>query len=207
MSSTEPPAGQDPAGTTPPPPPPPAGGATPPPPPPAGAYGAPQYGAPAPGYGAPAGLPRPGELLDRFLARLLDHIICGIPAAIVVTILTIAVDSWVVSGLVAGVIYAAVFLGYFGYLESNRGATIGKSVLKLQVNGPQGGHPTMEQAIRRNIWLGAFILYIIPIFGGLFAGLIQLVAIIVCAVNINSDPQRQTWFDKFAGGTQVMKVG
>jgi len=31
--------------------------------------------------------------------------------------------------------------------------------------------------------------------------------VIVIAVNINSDPQRQHLFDKFAGGTQVIKVG
>jgi hypothetical protein len=29
----------------------------------------------------------------------------------------------------------------------------------------------------------------------------------MCAIGINNDPRRQHWFDKFAGGTQVIKEG
>jgi uncharacterized RDD family membrane protein YckC len=211
MSSTEPPAGSTPPGSTPPPPPP-AGapgptGATPPPPPPpppAGAsYGTAPTGAPAPGVG----IGQPGSLMDRFLARLLDSVIVGLPTVIVVSVLGAVSGSWLVANLIAGVLYAGAYLGYFAYFESNRGAGIGKQVLKLRVEGPGGGLPTMEQAVRRNIWLGAFILYVIPIFGPLFGGLLILAAEILIAVQINSDPQRQHYFDKLAGGTKVVKVG
>lgn len=211
MSSTEPPAGSTPPiGSTPPPPPPaPAGptGATPPPPPPpppAGAsYGTSYTGAPAPG----AGVGQPGSLMDRFLGRLLDSVIVGLPAVIVVSVLGAVSGSWLVANLITGVVYAAAYVGYFAYFESSKGAGFGKQVLKLRVEGPGGGLPTMEQAVRRNIWLGAFILYVVPIAGPLIGGLIILAAEILIAVQINSDPQRQHYFDKLAGGTKVVKVG
>jgi uncharacterized RDD family membrane protein YckC len=213
MSSTEPPAGSNPPPGEPAPPPPPAAdpSAAPPPPTNPGTYPPPPpppAGATAPGVpGALYGPGHPGNLLDRFLARLIDSLIVGIPTGIVVGILTVASDSWLLTGLISGVLYAGAYLGYFGYFESSRGQGFGKQIMKLQVEGPNGGNPTMEQALRRNAWVGAPILYIIPILGPLVAGLIELVAVILCAVGINSDPQREHWFDKFAGGTRVVKIG
>lgn len=214
MSTTEPPAGSTPPGEpTPPPPaagtpPPPAPGAAtpppnpgsypPPPPPPAGAGAA---GVPAGGIG------QPGSLLDRFLARLIDGIIVGIVVGIINVVLAVVSDSWLLTGLISAIVDSVLFLGYFAYLESNRGQTIGKQVMKLKVEGPTGGNPTMEQAIRRNIWTALGIAGVVPIVGGLIGGLAQLAAVILIAVNINSDPQRQHWFDKFAGGTKVVKIG
>ena len=177
MSSTEPPAGSTPPpGEPTPPPPPPAaappppnpGTVPPPPPPPAGAV--------APGMpGAAYGPGQPGSLLDRFLGRLIDSLVIGIPTVIVVTILAVASGSWLVSNLIAGVLYSAAYVGYFAFMESSRGQGIGKQVMKLKVVGPDGvNNPTMEQAVRRNIWLGAFILYVIPILGPLLGLLIIL---------------------------------
>lgn len=218
MSTPEPPAGSTPppgeptppppaAGTPPPPapesapPPPNPGTVPPPPPPPAGAA------APAPGA-APSGVGQPGSLLDRFLARLIDMIIVGVVVAIINGILTVAINSYFVASAIAAVVAAVAFVGYFGYMESNRGQTIGKQVLKLRTYGPdRASNPTMEEAVRRNIWLGFGIVGVIPIIGPIVGGLAELAAVILIAVNINSDPQRQHWFDKFAGGTQVMKVG
>jgi uncharacterized RDD family membrane protein YckC len=215
MSTTEPPAGSTPppgeptpppptAGTPPPPapdaatPPPNPGTYPPPPPPPAGAA--------APGMPA-AGVGQPGSLLDRFLARLIDGIIVGIVVGIITAVLTAASDSWLLSNLISAVVGAVLYLGYFAYLESNRGQTLGKQIMKLRVEGPAGGNPTMEQAIRRNIWTAFGILGVVPVIGALIGGLAELAAVILIAVNINSDPQRQHWFDKFAGGTRVVKIG
>ena len=86
-------------------------------------------------------------------------------------------------------------------LDSNRGQTIGKQVMKLKVVGPDGhSNPTMNESIKRNLW---YAFGIVPCIGSLA----EIVSIILIAVNINSDPQRQHWFDKFAGGTQVIKIG
>ena len=216
MSTNQPPPEQPAGGTTPPPgPPPPSqpagpaptgyGGTTPPPQtPPAGGY-APMPGAPAP---AP-GVPHPGGLLDRFLARFIDLLIVGVVAFIINVVLGAVSDSWLLTSAISAVVTAVLYLGYFAYLESNRGQTIGKQVMKLKVVGPDGvSNPTMEQAVRRNIWTAFGIAGVVPIIGGLIGGLAELAAVIVIAVNISSDnARRQHAFDKFAGGTQVLKVG
>jgi uncharacterized RDD family membrane protein YckC len=198
MSSTEPPAGSTPPPgepTPPPPPPAPSASAPPPPPPPAGAA-APMPGAPAAAYGPGS----PGNLVDRFLARLIDGIIVGIPYWIVYVI-AMNSTSYLLGLFFSGIVLAVLAVGYFGYFESNRGQTIGKQVMKLKTVGPDGqSNPTMNEAVKRNIW---YAFGIVPILGGLA----ELASVILIAVNINSDPQRQHWFDKFAGGTKVLKVG
>ena len=100
-----------------------------------------------------------------------------------------------------------LYLGYFGFMESSQGRTIGKMAMKLRVEGVNGGKPSLEQAIKRNIWLALPLLGIVPILGGLVAGIGQLVAVIMIAVGINNDTvRRRPWTDKFAG-TQVIKEG
>jgi len=206
MSSTEPPAGSvpPPGEPTPPPPaapaasapPPPANpGTVPPPPPPAGAA-APGYAAPGAAYGPGS----PGNLLDRFLARLIDGVIIGIVYVILYSIL-LSATSYFLAVFLSGVVGAVLYLGYFGYLESERGQTFGKQVMKLKTVGPDGhSNPTMNEAIKRNIW---YAFGVVPFLGGLA----ELASAILIAIGINSDPQRQHWFDKFAGGTKVLKVG
>ena len=171
-------------------------GATPPPPPPPPGAAAPTPGAPGAAYGAG----QPGNLLDRFLARLIDYIIVGIVVGIVNGILQAATSYWTAI-FISGVVGAVLFTGYFAFMESSRGQTIGKQIMKLKTFGPDGvSNPTMNDAVKRNIY-NAF--QIVPCIGGLA----QLASVILIAVNINSDPQRQHWFDKFAGGTRVIKVG
>jgi uncharacterized RDD family membrane protein YckC len=150
---------------------------------------------------------QPGSLLDRFLARFIDGILVGIVVVIINVVLAAASNSWILTNLVSSVVGAVLYLGYFAYLESNRGQTLGKQIMKLKVEGPSGGNPTMEQAVRRNIWTAFGIAGVVPVIGALIGSLAQLAAVILIAVNINSDPRRQHWFDKFAGGTQVLKIG
>lgn len=205
----------------PPPPPPPAGGPPPPPPPPPGGPGG--YGS----YGAPmqqqVGLPRPGELLDRFLARLID----GIAFAVVYFILAIIFAAVLVSdpsvnlsdgtyddgsrvlyNIVFSVVVTALQLGYFAYLESSRGQTLGKMAMKLRVFGPDHqSNPTFQQALKRNIWLAIGLLGILGTLGSVLSFFGGIAAIVFIVIGINSLPNRQTKFDEFAGGTQVMKIG
>jgi uncharacterized RDD family membrane protein YckC len=199
MSSTEPPAGSTPPPGEPTPPPAPAA-ATPPPPNPGTVPPPPPAGAAAPMAGPAVGVGQPGSLVDRFLARLIDGIIIGIVYVIIYAVLLSAVDYFLAVFL-SGVVAAVLYIGYFAYMESNRGQTLGKQIMKLRTFGPDGAsNPTMEQAVRRNIW---YAFDIVPFIGPLAV----LASVILIAIGINGDPRRQHWFDKFAGGTTVIKVG
>lgn len=155
------------------------------------------------------GVPRPGELMDRFLARLIDFIIVAVVYVILNILVRIVLDNYWVESAIMAVLGAVLYLGYFAYMESNTGQTIGKQVLKLKTFGPDGAsNPTMEQAVRRNIFTAFGIAGVVPILGAFIGGVAWLAAVIIIAVNINSDTtRRQHWFDKFAGGTQVTKIG
>ena len=186
MSSHEPPAG-----STPPP-----GEPTPPPPPPvAGEPGDRAAPGPVGGPAAPAAAPaagrrcrsrprrprcrlrprQPGNLVDRFLARLIDGLILGVGYGIIVGIVGGVLITGYRSGgelfvyyLIVSILSTVIYLGYYAFLESSRGQTIGKMAMKLKVVGPDGtSNPTMEQAVRRNIWIGFGILGIVPVLGTL----------------------------------------
>lgn len=173
---------------------------------------------PPPASGGPgaAGTPRPAELTNRFLARLIDHVILGIvfvPIWIVIGIvIAVGLDGFAatfVANAIVGVLVAAIYVGYFAYLESSRGQTIGKMLMKLRTYGPDGvSNPTMEQAAKRSIYAGLSVLWIVPVLGQLVAGLGQLALMIYIAVTLNNDqPEHQGWHDKFAGGTKVLQIG
>jgi uncharacterized RDD family membrane protein YckC len=157
---------------------------------------------------AGTGVGQPADLLTRFLARLIDWILLAIVTfAIVVPVIIGAMFTggnnfgFGGGGFVSGVIMAAIYVGYFAFMESNRGQTLGKMLMKLEVRGPDGQHPSLEVAFKRNAWM---LLSIIPVLGGLA----QLVVSIYIAVTINNNTQtRQGWHDEFAGGTSVIKVG
>lgn len=186
----------------------------PPPPPPPGGYGSP----PQPGLGAtPTGVPRPGELLNRFLARLIDHVLLGVVfgvlwgvfTAIFLTGFVHSTGEWFLFYLFLSLASVAVNLAYFGLLESSRGQTVGKMLLKLRTYGPDGvSHPTLEQALKRNGYVAINLISVIPLIGPLIASLGVLAAVIYIAVTLNNDvPDHQGWHDKFAGGTRVLQVG
>lgn len=198
-------------------------------------YGAPQYGAPQyqpPQYGGqqpyPAGMNqmggpgRPADLLPRFGARILDQLIVGIPCGIVMVVLafiggaTGSVGEWTF-GVLAAAIYLVAFMGYFSWMEANKGQTLGKQICNLRTEGPNGGNPTMEQAFKRNAFylisfggmlIGAVLsigfLGIIGAAVEVIASLAALAAIIVIAVTINSSATKQGKHDEFAGGTRVV---
>ena len=115
---------------------------------------------------------RPGELLDRFLARLIDGLILGVAYGILSAIFTpifiAGVRSWgelILFYAVVSIIWVAISIGYFAYMESSRGQSLGKMALKLQVFGPSGGHPTMEEAVKRNSFYAISLVQIIPFIG------------------------------------------
>ncbi|MGH3361406.1 MAG: RDD family protein [Nocardioides sp.] len=165
---------------------------------------------------AHAAAERPGELLDRFLARLVDGVLLGV----VYALLSQVIGSMLLTGfiysrgelfvyyLVTLVLFTAISIGYFAFLESSRGQTVGKMLLKLKTVGPDGGNPNMEQAIRRNIMYAASLIGIVPVVGLWLGPLVSLAVVVLIAVGINNDAvKRQGWHDKFAGGTEVRKIG
>ncbi len=157
---------------------------TPPPPPPSPAPPPPAGGTSAGTRGASVGV--------RFGARFIDGIITAIISFVIGFILP--GDGLFLTSLIG----AAISLGYFALLESNSGATPGKQLLGLKVVGPDGGNPTIEQSLKRNVWL-AF--QIVPVIGGL-AGLAAAIAI---AVTISSSDANRGWHDEF-GDTTVLKT-
>ena len=154
---------------------------------------------------------QPAELLDRFLAQLIDFVIVGVVYGIIAAILTVAVvlgtgSSWL-SGVVTSVVLVVLLLGYFTFLESSRGQTVGKMVMKLRVLGPDGGLPTTEEALKRNIWMAIPLLGIIPFIGWLLQMAAWIAALVTIALGINSDTaHRQAWHDQLGGGTRVIKT-
>lgn len=191
----------------------------PPPPPPSDPTGPPPQsgygGAPQPGM--PVGTPRPAELLNRFLARLIDHVLLGIVFGVLWVILssiflrgfTYSLGEWFLFYLFFTALSVAASLAYFGFLESNRGQTVGKMLLKLRTYGPDGvSNPTLEQALKRNGYVAINVISIVPILGPFIAALATLGAVIYIAVTLNNDqPNHQGWHDKFAGGTRVLQIG
>lgn len=181
--------------------------------PPYGGQGQPPYGYQQQGIqqGQAAGL---GE---RFLARLLDGLIFGVGLFLIM--LVVAAIGLVGSGgtgfaymsgdsygetAVVTLAQTVVWLGYYVFLETSRGQTLGKMVLKLRVVNQTGGHPTLEQSVKRNIFIALGLLGIVPILG-FIGGLAQLGAVIAVAVTISSDPANRGWHDKL-GDTQVLKT-
>lgn len=167
---------------------------------------------------------RPGELLDRFLARLIDGlllgaaswILFGIFSAMLVsqitydpTTATFVGGSTVLFYIVVGVVFTVLNLGYYAFLESSRGQTVGKMLMKLRTHGPDGvSNPTMAEAVRRNIFMAWPLGFVIPVVGPMIAGLAALIGEVMIAVGINADSvRRQGWHDRLAGGTTVVKVG
>jgi uncharacterized RDD family membrane protein YckC len=198
-SSSPPPA--TPSQGSPPPASPPPPSAPPPPPPAPSGYGA----------GVPSGVGQPADLGIRFGARLIDSILLAIVNVIITAVILFGVffsnlDAGTPGGLasfgfsvgsfVASLVLLAITLGYFVFLESTRGATVGKMLLNLRVQNASGGLPTAEESFKRNAF---YVLNIIPFVGGL----LQLAAVIYIAVTISQDPGNRGWHDQFAGTVVV----
>lgn len=151
------------------------------------------------------------ELLPRFLARLIDGVLLGIVMfALIIPIFVVAIfgaaanvggfgGGFGAAGLLTGILIAAIVVGYFALMESMRGQTVGKMIMKLKTQGPDGENPSFEMAIKRNIWNA---ISIIPIIGNVA----QLATVIYIAVTISQSDTNTGWHDEFAGGTRVVKI-
>lgn len=184
-----------------------------------------QPGAMPPAPGAPRAVGQPADVMPRFLARLIDYILLAVVEGIIGAIIFgiafgingglngsftgfgIGTGTTYAANAVSAVVNAVIALGYFSLMETKLGQTVGKMVVKLETRGPGGGHPTFEQAVKRNAWVAVGVLGAIP-FLGFVGSLLWLVAVITIAVTISNHPSdRHGWHDDFAGGTTVYKVG
>jgi uncharacterized RDD family membrane protein YckC len=147
----------------------------------------------APGTAGPG--PAPGDagttvtgagLGVRIGARLVDFVLVAIPAAILLGLLGIIDTAW------GSVVASLLYFGYFVWLESSQGATLGKKLLSLRVVGMDGALPSLEVAAKRNVWM---LFGLIPVIGPL----LSLIAVIVIIVTISSSPDNRGYHDTFAG--------
>lgn len=182
MSDPNGPAGAEPSEPNPAPPP----GATPPPPPP-------QYAAAPQAPPGQAGAGH-GGVGKRFLARIIDGLLVGVPVYIILLVLPGIRPAGLIGYLIMGIVPFAYFL----FMETSKGATFGKQWLGMAVRDNSGGAAiSMDSSLRRNWWMLLAALQGIPVIG-LIAGLASLVIVIVIAVTISSDAQKQGFHDKMA---------
>lgn len=138
----------------------------------------------------------------RLLARIIDALVVGIPVVIVLAV----IPGVRPGGAIGNAISALAGFAYFLFLETSRGATLGKQWLGLRVTDEAGASPiSMDASARRNWWMLLGLLGGIPVIG-LLTSLATLVIVIVIAATISSDGRNQGWHDKL-GGTLVPDRG
>lgn len=136
----------------------------------------------------------------RFLARLLDALIVGLPVSIILAILGLPAQTFGLGGVegwITGAVTALLWWGYYVLLEANGGATLGKRIVRVRVVTAGGGDPSMQAAALRNLWL---LFGLIPLLGGV----IQLIAVIVIAVTISTSPHNRGKHDEIASTAVVV---
>jgi uncharacterized RDD family membrane protein YckC len=137
----------------------------------------------------------PGRLVWRVGAHLIDIMI----------LFVVFIIMWSFVGTVVSLAYVpfvntAIVLAYAAGLETVRGQTLGKQMLRLRVHNQSGLYPTPGQAIRRNLY---FVLALLP---GFIGGLVALTAIGWIAASILVDVvSRQGIHDRFARETFVVR--
>jgi uncharacterized RDD family membrane protein YckC len=181
-------------------------------------YGPPYGQAPGYGYGPPPQTGQPAELSARFLARFIDILVLFVINVVLGLILLLSATNAGSRDLAVGggggvglrvgaaVVQGLVYIGYFALMESRTGRTLGKRIMKLRTVSANGGNPTFQEALRRNIFMAYPVLGVVPNLG-FVADLAALVAMVLAGVTISQSPVRQGWHDRFAGGTRVLKVG
>ncbi len=148
---------------------------------------------------------------QRLGARILDGIIVGIPATILLTLIFLplftssahfdsngnfqAGTGGIARQFITTLIFIALFAAYEIFMIGKRGATIGKQLLGLKVVDENGGPVTMEQSAKR--WAIFQLPGLVPILGGLW--------VLVCALSPLFDSQRKQGFHDKGAKTLVVR--
>ena len=113
----------------------------------------------------------------RLIALIIDGVIIGVVVVIIFALIAamVAVPGYFAYGyaplsiLFGGVtiVVGILLILYFPIAEATRGATIGKSVMKLKVVGKSGGNPNFVEAFVRNISKIYWLLLLLDVIVGL----------------------------------------
>lgn len=144
-------------------------------------------------------------VFPRFLARLLDAFVVGLPLGILLgLVFSFAGIADKTSGVILmSAISLLAMVAYHVHFESREGRTPGKRVFGLRIVNANGAVPSVEEAFRRNAWILLGVLSGVPGIKAI-SGLAQAAAGVGIAVTISMDADNQGWHDKFAGGTRVL---
>ena len=126
----------------------------------------------------------PAGFIKRLIAYIIDSLIIGIPAGLIVVFLGNAVGD--AAGALINLIAGIYAVGYYLYFWSTTGQTPGKSVMGIKIVNYEGEPLTIGKAILRLIgyWIGTIIAYL---------GFIWIIF----------DSNKQGWHDKLAGSYVV----
>ena len=115
--------------------------------------------------------------LKRLIAIIIDSVIIAIIVGIIFVAVAamIALPGYFVGGfapfavLFGGftVVVGILLILYFPLAEATRGATIGKSAMKLKVVGKSGGNPDFVEAFVRNVSKIYWLLLLLDVIVGL----------------------------------------
>ncbi len=155
----------------------------------------PNFGAmpPATPYGQPGGFAPTASMGRRLVARIIDAIIIGIPLGIVANMLFPSPEAGATmmetlqSSAGRNTLGTLVAAAYEIILIALRGATLGKSIMKIKVTNTSGGIPG---------WGPAALRYLIIFAGSLVCGIGALVVLL--SPFFDSSGRRQGWHDKVA---------
>jgi len=163
------------------------------------------------------------DLGMRFGAKVLDFILLGLATVLLGSVLVllsaamhlagsglpwVGPRAWGVfdPGSASAVAAAGLYLAYFSVLEATRGQTVGKMVLRISVQGPDGGRPTLPQALLRNLWTAVGAVAALSVAGTLLSGLLWVAAVLSIAVTVSQAPDGRGWHDRLGGGTSVVRT-
>jgi uncharacterized RDD family membrane protein YckC len=152
---------------------------------------------------------RPGEVGVRTVARIIDFV----PLLLIGYFVIGAYlrpdegDNEFLARVLLALANVSLWVTYFVVSETQRGQTLGKFLMRLRVEGPDGGRPTFGQALLRNSFLFASLLPLVPFltYAGTFATIAVIVGIFFTVAA--DEDNRRGWHDRVAGGTTVVKLG
>jgi uncharacterized RDD family membrane protein YckC len=127
--------------------------------------------------------------ISRVVAAVIDGVITWLVAVIgcvpLIIVANLALVGWV-SGAVLPFVWGLVYVIYSAVMESSRGSTVGKRMMRLRVL-PISGEMTFDRGLKRNISKIHFVALLIDVLVGYLT---------------EGDP-RQRYLDRVAGTTVV----